>query len=245
MRVAAIADIHGNIDALEAVLADIAGEKPDLIVNLGDCLSGPLAARATADRLMALDLPTVRGNHDRALIDRPAEKMGSWERPAFAEISEPHLDWIRSLPMTLVLEGEIYMCHATPENDNVMWMEELLDTGRFSLRSRARMEAIATGIDQSLILCGHSHVARSVMLTDGRLIVNPGSVGCPAFLDDEPFDHRLETGAPFASYALIEKTEAGWQPTFRQLRYDPRRMAALATERGYDDWARAVSTGWV
>src|SRR6202049_5403583 len=91
MRVPAIADVHGNPLALEAVVADIRAERIDDIVNLGDMASGPLDARRTMDALMALDAIHVLGNHDRYLIDRPPEKMGSWDRPARAPLDQRHL----------------------------------------------------------------------------------------------------------------------------------------------------------
>ena len=86
MRFAAIADVHGNYLALEAVLADIRAQGISEIVNLGDMASGPLEARRAMDALMALDAVHVLGNHDRWLIDRPVEMMGSWERPAHAQL---------------------------------------------------------------------------------------------------------------------------------------------------------------
>ena len=86
MRFAAIADVHGNHLALEAVLADIRAQGIKDIVDLGDMASGPLDARRTMDILMALDAVHVLGNHDRWLIDRPFEKMGSWERPAYVQL---------------------------------------------------------------------------------------------------------------------------------------------------------------
>ena len=89
MRFAAIADVHGNYLALEAVLADIRALGITDIVDLGDMASGPLDARRTMDILMALDAVHVRGNHDRWLIDRPVEKMGAWERPAYAQLDSP------------------------------------------------------------------------------------------------------------------------------------------------------------
>ncbi|MGX1103038.1 putative phosphodiesterase [Bradyrhizobium elkanii] len=76
MRFAAIADIHGNHLALEAVLSDIRAQGISDIVDLGDMVSGPLDARPTIDMLMALDAVHLLGNHDRYLIDRPHEKMG-------------------------------------------------------------------------------------------------------------------------------------------------------------------------
>src|ERR1700709_784809 len=77
MRFAAIADIHGNYLALEAVLADIRVLGIDAIVNLGDMVSGPLDARRTMDVLKALDAVHLLGNHDRHLTARPREKRGS------------------------------------------------------------------------------------------------------------------------------------------------------------------------
>src|SRR5690348_12175695 len=102
MRFAAIADVHGNHLALDAVLADIRANGIRDVVNLGDMASGPLDARRTMDRLMALDAVHVRGNHDRWLIDRPPEKMGAWERPAYAQLNAGHLDWLRAVPATHV-----------------------------------------------------------------------------------------------------------------------------------------------
>ena len=74
MKLAVISDIHGNLLALRAVLADIARQGVDQTVNLGDILSGPLQPAETADLLMTCNFPTIRGNHERqllALLDRP------------------------------------------------------------------------------------------------------------------------------------------------------------------------------
>jgi predicted phosphodiesterase len=65
MRLAIISDIHGNLVALEAVLADLRARSPDVTINLGDCVTSPLWPRETFELLATLDLPTVRGNHDR------------------------------------------------------------------------------------------------------------------------------------------------------------------------------------
>ena len=122
MRFAAIADVHGNYLALEAVIADIRAQGIDEIVNLGDMASGPLDARRTMDALMALDAVHVLGNHDRCLIDRPPEKMGSWDRPALratrreasrlaahgaadAGIPRPGLSLPRARPATMISTG--------------------------------------------------------------------------------------------------------------------------------------------
>ena len=120
MRFAAIADFHGNYLALEAVLADIRARDITDIVNLGDMLSGPLDARRTIEILMKLDAVHVLGNHDRYLLDHPPEKMGSWDRPAHAALNAVQLDWLRAQPMTRVFRHQVFLCHATPGNDEVI-----------------------------------------------------------------------------------------------------------------------------
>ena len=75
MRLAVISDIHGNLLALEAVLADIEARGVDAIVNLGDCVTSPLWPKETFDRLGELALPTVRGNHDRWIVEVPEAKL--------------------------------------------------------------------------------------------------------------------------------------------------------------------------
>jgi diadenosine tetraphosphatase ApaH/serine/threonine PP2A family protein phosphatase len=245
MRFAAIADVHGNHLALEAVIADIRAQGIEAIVNLGDMASGPLDARRTMDALMALDAVHVLGNHDRYLIDRPPEKMGSWDRPAHAQLDATHLDWLRAVPPTLVFRDQVFLCHATPDSDEVYWLETVLSDGTVRMASLEAIEAAAGRITQSLILCGHSHLARAVRLSDGRMIVNPGSVGSPGYRDIHPFPHLVEAGTPDARYAILELANGAWRVTFRHVPYDRNAMAALARENGQPELASALATGWI
>jgi len=245
MRFAAIADVHGNYLALEAVIADIRAQGIEDIVNLGDMASGPLDARRTMDILMALDAVHVRGNHDRYLIDRPPEKMSSWDRPAHAQLDAGHLDWIRTLPPTLLFRDQVFLCHATPDSDQVYWLETVLPDGTVQLSSIEAIEKTAGSITQSLILCGHSHLARVVRLRDGRLIVNPGSVGSPGYRDTHPHPHVIEAGSPDARYAILELVGDDWRVTFRHVPYDHDAMAALARKNDQPELAAALATGWV
>src|SRR3954462_10505043 len=226
MRFAAIADVHGNYLALEAVLADIRAQGIADIVHLGDMASGPLDARRTMDALMSLDAVHVLGNHDRWLIDRPAEKMGPGERSAYPQLNTAHFDWQRTVPVTRIFRDQVFLCHATPADDNVYWLETVTAEGSVRMAPLAAIEKEAAGISQSLILCGHTHVARAVRLGDGRLVVNPGSVGGPGFSYNVPFAHRIEAGTPDARYAILELLPAGWSVTFRHVPYDNEAMAA-------------------
>jgi diadenosine tetraphosphatase ApaH/serine/threonine PP2A family protein phosphatase len=245
MRFAAIADIHGNHLALQAVLADIRAAGIADIVNLGDMASGPLDARRTMDTLMALDATHVRGNHDRWLIDRPVEKMGAWERPAYAQLDARHLDWLRTIPPTCVFRDQVFLCHATPADDNVYWLETVTPGGAVTISPPEAIETAAEGISQSLLLCGHTHIARAVRLGDGRLVVNPGSVGSPGFSYHVPFPHVIEAGTPDARYAILELISGRWSVTFRHVPYDNAAMSALARQNADPEFAAALATGRV
>ena len=245
MRFAAIADVHGNYLALEAVVADIRAQGIDDIVNLGDMASGPLDARRTMDALMALDAVHVLGNHDRYLIDRLPEKMGSWDRPAHAQLDVGHLDWLRAVPPKRVFRDQVLLCHATPDSDEVYWLETVMPDGTVRTASLEAIEKAAEGIAQRLILCGHSHISRAVRLADGRMVVNPGSVGSPGYRDVHPFPHVVEAGTPDARYAILELVEGTWRATFRHVPYDHDAMAALARRNGQPELASALATGWI
>ena len=123
MKVAVISDIHGNLRALEAVLADIAMQGVDLTVNLGDIVAGPLQPRETLERVMALGQPTIRGNHERTLF---VDKQDLVDRFAVNQLTDEQQAWIKALPKTLVID-DIYMCHGTPKSDTEPWLDNWFD----------------------------------------------------------------------------------------------------------------------
>lgn len=244
MATAVISDIHGNLSALDAVLADIARRNVSEIVNLGDCISGPLDNAGTADRLMALNLPTVRGNHDRLVSEGPRDEKGLWDLWAYDALTEAQLSWLRDLPKTLHLD-EMFLCHATPDRDDENWLDQRGAQHRMIARDLAEVEERAGTTRAPLMLCGHTHQPRIARLPDGTLIVNPGSVGCPAYLDsrsDPPFVHQ--TGLPDARYAIVEKRDGRWCADLVTVAYDPAQMVELARAKGADNWINAITTGW-
>lgn len=244
MRLAVLSDIHGNTDALRATLKDIERHSVDRIVNLGDCFSGPLDARGTAEVLGNLDLPTVRGNHDRMLIDRPKAELGNWEAWVIDELSDATLDWCRALPLTLDL-GDVLLCHATPEADDENWLDRRGPDNRLIARDLVEVEKRAIDVTHALTFCGHTHAQRSVRLPDGRRIVNPGSVGCPAYLDTRMEPHFIQqTGARDARYGIVEQRGDDWSVALMSVAYDPTDMIGLAREKGAESWAHALATGW-
>lgn len=245
MKVAIISDIHGNDLALEAVLADIDALGITDIVNLGDHVSGPLNAARTADILMARNIPAIAGNHDRYLLTIDPAGMGLSDRAAHGELQPRHLDWLTTLPATLVYRDALFLCHGTPASDETYWLEALTADGVVHLAARSAIEAFATGIEQPVILCGHTHIPRAIRLADGRLVVNPGSVGCPGYDDDRPVAHKVEVGSPDARYAVVENAGNDWSVTFRTIPYDHKAMSMLAAERNRLQWAEALATGFL
>jgi diadenosine tetraphosphatase ApaH/serine/threonine PP2A family protein phosphatase len=243
MRFAAIADIHGNALALEAVLADIAALGIAEIVNLGDHVSGPLEARRTAEILMERGLPSIRGDQDRRLVE--LDRAGTSTRLDYRQLERKHLDWLADMPPTLLFRDEVLLCHGTPTDDAAYWLDRVLDDGTIAARPLDEVEADAAGVAASLILCGHTHLPRVVRLTDGGLVVNPGSVGLPGYDGHRPVYHKVQTGTPDACYAILERTPSAWSVTFRYVPYDHMAMAELARTNGLPLWASALATGWV
>jgi len=149
------------------------------------------------------------------------------------------------VPPTRVFRDKVFLCHATPANDEVYWLETVLPDGTLRMAALETIEAAAEGITQSLILCAHTHLARAVRLSDGRMIVNPGSVGSPGYRARHPYPHVVEAGTPDARYAILELADGAWQVTFRHVPYDHEAMAALARANGQPELANALATGWI
>jgi putative phosphoesterase len=243
MRIAVLADIHGNLRALEAVQADLRKQSPDVVVNLGDHVSGPLEAAATADALMGAGYVNIRGNHDRQLMDRPVERMGASDAAAYAQLNARHREWLASLPATYALEPDILLCHGSPWNDLEYLLEAVGDNGVVLASASAIRQRLGNS-GARLVLCGHTHIPRAVSIDDGVQIVNPGSVGLPAYDDVRPRPHYMETGSPHARYALLDREGDGWRITFIALEYDWNGASEDAWRANRPDWAHALRTGY-
>ncbi len=237
---AAISDVHGNLLALEAVLDDLARRGIREFVNLGDHLQGPLEPQATAERLMALGAPSIRGNCDRHLYEPDTRAMGTVAKNR-ACLEPHHLAWLAGLPQTLRIGDDVLLCHGNPWADDVYLLEEVGASG-VRLRSREELAGELAGIGARLILCGHSHMPRLVEVAPELLVANPGSVGLPAYTDESP-PHAMETGSPHARYAILKRAGRRWTVEHVAVPYDWDRAAALAEHNGRSDWAKWLRTG--
>lgn len=244
MKIAALSDIHGNVAALDAVLADVNKRKVDYIVNLGDICSGELFPCETVDRLVPLSFPTIRGNHERQILSQTPERMGLSDRHAASMLRKDQLAWLARLPATLWLSGEVLLVHGSPRDDLEYFLETVTPEG-LRAANMAEIEERAAGIDAAVILCGHTHIQRSITMKDGRLACNPGSVGLPAYRDDHPYPHVVESGSPHARYAILSKDDGKWTADLRVVAYDWSQAASDAEANGRTDWSRALRTGRV
>jgi predicted phosphodiesterase len=208
MKILALYDIHGNVDALDAVLADARAAGPDAIVAGGDVVPGAFA-RAALDRLEALDVPVhwIRGNGEREVADAAA---GTAPAPdpedlalVTAALTAGALDPARAralgaLPLTVELDGVLF-CHATPRTD-----EELVTR----ISSAARWAEVLGGVTHGLVVAGHTHQQDDRTVGAVRF-VNAGSVGLPYEGDGAARWAWIEDGAPTLNHTNYDAAAAG------------------------------------
>lgn len=247
MRLALLADIHGNLAALEAVRADLETRHVDRVINLGDCVSGPLWPRETLALLRRLDWPTVRGNHDRFVGQAGALPLSRTDADAAAALDEAGRRWLAALPPRLDPVPGLLAIHARPDDDEAYLAEDILE-GRL-VPAAPDTVAARLGPETAAVVCSaHSHLAMLMRLADDRQVINPGSVGCPAYHDDTPPAHRSEAGSPDARYAILDLDTAAGPVILRgtafiALPYDHAAAARRAAALDRPDWAAALTTG--
>jgi predicted phosphodiesterase len=199
---------------------------------------------------MPLALPTIRGNHERQLLACAEAAGGPSDQFAFAHTEPHHRDWLRGLPSSLAPRADVLLCHGSPRSDVETLLETLALDGQRPA-THAEVEARVEGAAARLIACGHTHVPRLIRTRDGRVIINPGSVGLQAYDDDHPLAppaqparYYVETGSPHASYAILDEVDHGWDVAFHRLAYDWESAAVCAQRNGRPEWAYALRTGF-
>lgn len=170
MRIAALSDIHGNLSALEAVLADVDRVGVDAIVVPGDTISGPWPAECMDAVAGAL---VVRGNADREVIER-SDRFGPLARWSADRLGEERLALAAEWPLTLEVDvhglGRVLVCHSTPASEDPIYTRITPD---------GEVAALLGPVSADLVVCGHTHMQYDRVLENGRRLVNPGSIGLP------------------------------------------------------------------
>ncbi|MBA4383606.1 MAG: YfcE family phosphodiesterase [Anaerolinea sp.] len=243
-KIAILSDLHGNMPAIEKVLADLTTREVERVFCLGDLASSPLWPRESIELCMQQDWTFIRGNHDRNLVERAPEKLGDSDAYAYKQLDNKHLDWLATLPSTLEVDDTFLLCHGSPTKDTT-YLLETIESGRVRLSTPEEIKPKLNGTRLPILLCGHSHTPRVVTLESGLTIINPGSVGVPAYEDASDGYFVVENGSPHARYAVIEKTTEGWKPEIILIPYDHELAAAQAHKNKRPDYEIGLRTGFM
>lgn len=209
-RLAVMADIHGNLAALEAVLADVARVAPDRVVVNGDVINRGPQSRECLGIIRDTGWPVVFGNHEEYVLkfrddDIPEEWRTDWYLPTrrvAEELSDDDIAFIRALPWHFVVDEPglpaIRIVHGSPRH---------LNEGLGYWLSNAELCEIIAGVPEPVVIGAHSHrpFERHV---DGRWVLNCGAVGAPF------------NGNPAAQYLVLDGSDGAWQADFRAVPYD-------------------------
>jgi predicted phosphodiesterase len=214
VRVAALYDVHGNLPALEAVLAEVEREQPDAIVFGGDIIAGPMP-RQTLELVLGLGERAllIRGNADRVVLEfrRGMREGGVGFADAWVgeQLSDEQAELLDGLPLTVTLEvdalGPTCFCHATPRSDEEIFTERDSDDV---------VAGMLEGVEERTIVCGHTHIQHERRVGLWR-VINAGSVG-------------IAYGILGAQWALL-----GSDVELRQTDYDRQGAARLIRETGW------------
>ena len=204
MRVAALYDIHGNLPALEAVLAEVEREGVDAIAIGGDIAAGPPQPREVVERVRSLpNVHCIRGNADRVRDPQYGDDEGlAW---LLERLEEDQVEWLVTLPFSAVLDGTLYV-HATPRDDETMVTE---------LTSDEKLAGLLAGVEERRVVAGHTHMQLERRVGE-TVFVNAGAVGWPY------------EGKPGAYWAILDDGVE-----LRRTDYDSERAAELIRGSGH------------
>jgi predicted phosphodiesterase len=243
MRIAVLSDIHGNLPALEAVIADLRSRSPDLVVNLGDCASGFLWPKETCELLMSLGWTTIRGNCDRDVATVPRDSMHESDAFAFDRLDSHQRAWLGALAAPQSIAGHVFACHSTPADDDEYLVDDIA-SGVLIAASPANVSTRLGNVAEKLTLCGHSHVPRLIRSADERTVLNPGSVGLPAYESEwNGSRYFAESGSPHARYAIVTQRGERFDFEMIAISYNYAEAARKAEIEGRMDYVKALRTG--
>jgi predicted phosphodiesterase len=240
---AIISDIHGNSLAFKAVLADIKSRGIKQIINLGDHFFGALEPEIVAGMLRENEMLCISGNTDREILESidTGFKKDGMDRVK-ADLSQQSISRLRSLPKTETLDDLLFVCHGTPESDDEYLLEKVTEKGVFVYNDEELVKKTAH-IKERIILCGHSHVNRVVYLSNDKIILNPGSVGLPAYLGNVEYRFAMESMTPHAKYAIVHSDGDAISIEQVLCAYDWHKASEAAQKNGNEKWANFLLYG--
>ncbi len=227
MRVAILSDIHGNMQALEAVMSDIKENKCEKVLCLGDlAMAGPQPDKAIDFVREQNNWEVIQGNTDKMIADFSPEilenaknnfpVMGNALADDVKLLDDDRKEFLKNLPAQKELEIEgvkILLVHGSPRRNN----EDILPNQPLS-----KIEEILEGVSADLIFCGHTHIPAGYQTNKRQTVVNVGSVGRPM------------TKEPKSCYVIADFENGGFSIEHRFIDYDRDLAAKLMRERRFD-----------
>ncbi|MCX6048243.1 MAG: metallophosphoesterase family protein [Chloroflexi bacterium] len=246
MRIALISDIHGNLTAFQAVLADIARSYVDQIVFLGDASALGPQPKAVVDLLQALGCACIKGNHEdyelnwaQFLPNTPEGWIKATMAWGVAQLSQANLDFLRTFQPTLTIpldqnnpQFALLCCHGSPQSYDDMML---------ATTPAVELDHWLIGQPMPVIASGHTHI-QMLRRHRAQLLINPGSVGSP--MQEMPFI-GAPTLLPWAEYAIVDYTQQRLSVELRQVRYDLALAKEVALTSGMPEpevWVRQWKT---
>lgn len=243
MRIAAFGDIHGNIYALQAVLADLRDQRPDALAVTGDLVYKFPWGAEVVDLLRSFPCQCILGNAELYLLlwDTPlwpaswnmplAQDVVKWERE---RLGAERLAWLAALPEYTAFSGgrleDLLIVHGVPGNPFLAFLDRPGTDGSPWVQTDARARELLAGVDADVVVCGHTHagIARQVPSPDNpdsTLIVSPAGLS---------YGRGRKKGVGLAEYVLLDwSAQTGWRASLRAVHYDPAPLhQALQALRG-------------
>jgi len=219
-RIAVLSDIHANLPALEAVWADLEREKISEVYHLGDLVGYNPYPAETIAFVREKKIPGLAGNYDLAVVGQDPEPIETYLKKGISAVGRAAYQWTRdrvsvkdrefllSLPLSLDLEIEglrLALVHGSPQSVREYLYPDV---------SEEKLRDLLAPTGPDLLLCGHTHKPM-VRPVDGRLVINPGSVGKP------------KDGDPRAGYLILNLEAGRAEPELRRVVYPVDEVAAL------------------
>ena len=241
MKIAFLSDIHGNSWALKAVLNDIKQREVTEIYDLGDSLYGPLHPKGAFHLIMDWEIESICGNQDRYIYECANESnTNPTLKFVLNQLSDNAMDWLKELPKSRIVHDQIYLCHGTPNKDSEYLLEQI-HPEYVGMNDYNLIGISLADVKEKIVVCGHSH-RPALIETLEKTIINPGSVGLPAYQDELPIPHKMENFNSKARYCIIDLSR---NITIEHIAvsYDYENAAVAAEMHKRNDWARWLRTG--
>ena len=225
MRVAVLSDVHGNLAAFEAALADARAQSPDQIILAGDYINGGPDSQACLHLALNSGLVALRGNHERYVCQAGTLRQHvRWNTPWFSSVrfayqsfSQADFDAMRALPYDYHGD-DFYVVHSTTRDDHDFIDENATD---------AMFERFFPGIKAGIIIRGHNHRHR-IDYWGQRPVITSGSVGIGL------------SGAPKAVYSLATRSNGRWHAEHRYVDYDLEHTLKRFEETAYLEYTGVI-----